>query len=130
MTERVAIIGAGLGGLTCALALARLGVARACFRTGPGPCRGWRGDYAEPQRLAYLYPFGDGTRAAAVGVVPPKQITQNLHSGAILVERERGPAVGNNMARPISTCTAPICTACFQRHWPRYSLMQSYWIAA
>ncbi|MFM2411094.1 MAG: hypothetical protein RL481_1922, partial [Pseudomonadota bacterium] len=93
MRQDIAIIGAGLGGLTCALALARMGIRICVYEQAPVLAEVGAGITMSPNSSRVFIHLGleDGLRR--LGVVPPKQITQVLATGEILIERERGDAV-------------------------------------
>ena len=93
MNEDVAIIGAGLGGLTCALALARSGVRVQVYEQAPQLAEVGAGITLSPNASRVFIHLGMEAGLRRLGVVPPKQITQNLQTGAVLVERERGDGV-------------------------------------
>ena len=90
MTEPIAIVGAGLGGLTCALALARAGRRVRVYEQAPELAEIGAGITLSPNASRVFIHLGMGEGLKRLGVVPEKQWTQNLHSGDVLVERERG----------------------------------------
>ena len=98
--DRVAIIGAGLGGLTCALALARAGVAVDVFEQAPQLGEVGAGITLSPNASRVMIHLGLGEGMRRLGVVPPRQITQNLSTGEVLIERERGEAVEAQYGAP------------------------------
>jgi salicylate hydroxylase len=100
MTDQVAIIGAGLGGLTCALALARAGVPVRVYEQAPVLAEVGAGITLSPNAARVFIHLGLEPGVRTLGYVPPKQITQNLATGAILVERERGDAVEAQYGAP------------------------------
>lgn len=100
MNEDVAIIGAGLGGLTCALGLARRGVRVRVYEQAPQLAEVGAGITLSPNASAVFIHLGMEAGLRRLGVVPPKQITQNLQTGAILIERERGDAVEAQYGAP------------------------------
>jgi salicylate hydroxylase len=100
MTETVAIIGAGLGGLTCALALARAGVAVVIYEQAPVLGEVGAGITLSPNASRIMIALGLGEGMRQLGVVPPLQLTQNLQTGKVLVERERGAAVEAQYGAP------------------------------
>jgi salicylate hydroxylase len=100
MAEDVAIIGAGLGGLTCALALARAGQRVRVYEQAPVLAEVGAGITLSPNASRVFIHLGLGEGMRRLGVVPPKQLTQNLNTGHILVERERGDAVETQYGAP------------------------------
>jgi salicylate hydroxylase len=100
MRQDIAIIGAGLGGLTCALALARMGIRICVYEQAPVLAEVGAGITMSPNSSRVFIHLGleDGLRR--LGVVPPKQITQVLATGEILIERERGDAVEAQYGAP------------------------------
>jgi salicylate hydroxylase len=93
MGEDIAIVGAGLGGLTCALALARAGLNVCVYEQAPLLGEVGAGITMSPNASRVFIHLGMGDGLRRLGVVPPRQLTQNLHDGRVLVERERGNAV-------------------------------------
>ncbi len=89
-TGGISIIGAGLGGLTCAIALARAGITVKVYEQAPELTEVGAGITLSPNSSRILIHLGLGADLERLGYVPPKQWTQNLHSGVLLVERERG----------------------------------------
>jgi salicylate hydroxylase len=100
MESEIAIIGAGLGGLTCALALARAGLAVAVYEQAPVLCEVGAGITLSPNASRIMIHLGLEEPMRRLGVVPPKQLTQNLESGKVLIERERGEAVEAQYGAP------------------------------
>jgi salicylate hydroxylase len=100
MGDEIAIIGAGLGGLTCALALARAGMAVTVYEQAPELAEAGAGITLSPNASRIFIHLGmeDGLRR--LGVVPPLQLTQNLRDGSVLVTRERGDAVEAQYGAP------------------------------
>jgi salicylate hydroxylase len=100
MTQSVAIIGAGLGGLTCALALLRAGVPVRIYEQAPALGEVGAGITLSPNASRVFDHLGLGAEMRRLGVVPPRQVTQNLHDGAVLVERTRGDTVEAQYGAP------------------------------
>jgi salicylate hydroxylase len=100
MGDDIAIIGAGLGGLTCALALARAGVGVTVYEQAPELAEVGAGITLSPNASRVFIHLGMEAGLRRLGVVPPRQLTQNLHSGAVLVTRERGDAVEAQYGAP------------------------------
>jgi salicylate hydroxylase len=90
MSESVAIIGAGLGGLTCALALAKVGRRVTVYEQAPILAEIGAGITLSPNASRIFMYLGMGEGLERLGVVPEKQWTQSLTTGDLLVERERG----------------------------------------
>jgi salicylate hydroxylase len=90
MGDRIAIIGAGLGGLTCALTLAKAGRSVIVYEQAPLLAEIGAGITLSPNASRIFIHLGMGDGLERLGVVPAKQWTQTLHSGDLLVERERG----------------------------------------
>ncbi len=100
MVEEVAIIGAGLGGLTCALALARAGRRVTVFEQAPQLGEVGAGITLSPNASRIMIALGLQHGMRRLGVVPPRQLTQNLQTGKVLVERERGDGVEAQYGAP------------------------------
>jgi salicylate hydroxylase len=100
MRENIAIIGAGLGGLTCALALVRAGVRVQVFEQAPLLGEVGAGITMSPNSARVFVHLGLGAGMRRLGVVPPKQVTQVLATGKVLIERERGDAVEAQYGAP------------------------------
>jgi salicylate hydroxylase len=100
MKSQIAIIGAGLGGLTCALALLRAGAAVRVYEQAPVLAEVGAGITLSPNASRVFDHLGLGGEMRRLGVVPPRQLTQNLTSGDVLVERARGDAVEAQYGAP------------------------------
>lgn len=100
MADTIAIIGAGLGGLTCALALARAGRPVEVFEQAPVLAEIGAGITLSPNASRVLLHLGLGDEIRRLGVVPPRQWTQNLQTGDVLVARERGEAMEAHYGAP------------------------------
>lgn len=100
MGDDIAIIGAGLGGLTCALALARAGVGVTVYEQAPELAEVGAGITLSPNASRVFIHLGMDAGLRRLGVVPPRQLTQNLRDGTILVTRERGDAVEAQYGAP------------------------------
>ncbi len=100
MNDEVAIIGAGLGGLTCALALARAGKPVAVYEQAPQLAEVGAGITLSPNASRIFIHLGLEPGMRQLGVVPPRQLTQNLQTGEVLVERERGTMVEAQYGAP------------------------------
>ena len=100
MTQNVAIIGAGLGGLTCALALATMGRAVQVFERSQELGEVGAGITLGPNASRVLIHLGLDEPLRRLGVVPPRQLTQELKSGKILIERERGTSTEAEYGAP------------------------------
>ena len=100
MTDEVAIIGAGLGGLTCALALARVGCPVAVYEQAPAIGEVGAGITLSPNSSRIMIALGLEGGMRRLGVVPPRQLTQNLQTGKVLLERERGDLVEAQYGAP------------------------------
>ncbi len=98
--DEIAIIGAGLGGLTCALALARRGARVTVYEQAPVLAEVGAGITLSPNASRVFIHLGLEEPMRRLGVVPPKQITQALDSGTILLERTRGHAVEAEYGAP------------------------------
>ncbi|MFZ4687912.1 MAG: FAD-dependent monooxygenase [Polymorphobacter sp.] len=96
----VTIIGAGIGGLTCALALARAGVAVSVLEQAPVLGEVGAGITLSPNASRVLIHLGLGADIERLGVVPDRQWTQDLRDGRVLIERERGAAVERQYGAP------------------------------
>jgi salicylate hydroxylase len=88
--DEVAIIGAGLGGLTCALAMVRAGRKVAVYEQAPLLGEVGAGITLSPNSSRIMMALGLEQGMRRLGVVPPRQLTQNMQTGKVLVERTRG----------------------------------------
>jgi salicylate hydroxylase len=100
MQMPVSIIGAGMGGLTCALALARCGVPVCVYEQAPELAEVGAGITLSPNAARVLVHLGLREGLDRLGFVPPKQWTQNMQTGEVLVERERGAAMEAQYGAP------------------------------
>jgi salicylate hydroxylase len=100
MQMPVSIIGAGMGGLTCALALARSGVPVRVYEQAPELAEVGAGITLSPNAARVLVHIGLREGLDRLGFVPPKQWTQNMQTGEVLVERERGAAMEAQYGAP------------------------------
>jgi salicylate hydroxylase len=98
--EDVAIIGAGLGGLTCALALARAGRRVVVYEQAPQLGEVGAGITLSPNASRIMIALGLEEGMQRLGVVPSRQLTQNLQTGNVLIERERGDGVEAQYGAP------------------------------
>lgn len=89
-----------MGGLTCALALARLGIPVRVFEQAPVLAEVGAGITLSPNAARVFVHLGLREGLDRLGFVPPKQWTQNMQTGAVLVERERGPAMEAQYGAP------------------------------
>ena len=96
----VAVIGAGMGGLTCAIALAKAGMDVTVYEAAPELGEVGAGITLGPNASRVLFHLGLKEPLRALGVVPERQLTQNLSTGEILVERERGDLVEREYGAP------------------------------
>ena len=100
MTDEIAIIGAGLGGLTCALAMARAGRNVVVYEQAAVLGEVGAGITLSPNSSRIMIALGLEAGMRRLGVVPLRQLTQNLQSGKVLIERERGHAVESQYGAP------------------------------
>lgn len=98
--DEIAIIGAGLGGLTCALALARAGRQVAVYEQAPELGEVGAGITLSPNSSRIMIALGLEEGMRRLGVVPALQLTQNLQTGKVLIERTRGDAVEAQYGAP------------------------------
>ena len=88
--EDIAIVGAGLGGLTLALALARLGARPTVYEAAPALGEVGAGITISPNAGRVLDWLGLGAGVRRLGVQPHTQRIQHWASGELLRELERG----------------------------------------
>lgn len=89
--SRVVIVGAGLGGLTLALALARAGGEPVVREQAAELAPVGAGITLGPNAVKVLDHLGLGDRLVAKGFSPGRQWTQHWQTGAVIRESERGP---------------------------------------
>jgi salicylate hydroxylase len=100
MSPPMTIIGAGLGGLTCALALLRAGLAVRVFEQAPVLGEVGAGITMSPNASRVLIHLGLGPELERLGYVPERQWTQVLTTGAVLVDKLRGPDMAQKYGAP------------------------------
>ncbi len=100
MSGEIAIIGAGLGGLTLALALARTGRAVRVFEQVDELAEVGAGLTLSPNASRVLDHLGLGEEMRAMGYVPPHQWVQHWQTGEVLREHPRGDAMEERYGAP------------------------------
>lgn len=100
LEERIAIIGAGIGGLTAALAMQQLGLHPVIFEQAQLLGEIGAGLTLAPNATRILMALGLGPRLAAQAVVPEAQIVQHYQSAATLVVTPRGQATTDRYGAP------------------------------
>jgi len=90
MDNEIAVIGAGLGGLTCALALLQSGHRVRVYEQAAQLAEVGAGITLSPNASKVLIALGLGEGIDRLGFIPERQWTQNLTTGEILVDRPRG----------------------------------------
>jgi salicylate hydroxylase len=96
----VGIVGAGLGGLTLALALARLGLTPTVYEAAPALGEVGAGITISPNAGRVLDWLGLGEGVRRLGVQPHTQRIQHWATGEVLREMERGAALEERYAAP------------------------------
>ena len=100
MTDKIAIIGAGLGGLTCALALARAGAKVRVYEQAAELAEIGAGITLSPNASKILIALGLGAGIERLGFIPHRQWTQNLYTGEVLTDRPRGAEMAGLYGAP------------------------------
>lgn len=100
MAKHIAIIGAGLGGLTCALALLRSGVRAKVYEQSAQLGEVGAGITLGPNASRVLISLGLGDGIERQGFIPKRQWTQNMQTGEVLVDRERGADIEARYGAP------------------------------
>jgi salicylate hydroxylase len=98
--DGTAIIGAGLGGLTLALALARSGWPVTVYEQADQLGEVGAGITLSPNSSRILQYLGLGEAIERLGFSPGRQWTQNWQTGAIILEHERGPELSARYGAP------------------------------
>lgn len=98
--SRIAIIGAGMGGLTCALALAREGADVTVYEQAPALGEVGAGITLSPNSSRILIHLGLGGELDRLGVSPGRQWTQHWQTGEVILEYERGPELAVRYGAP------------------------------
>lgn len=98
--SEVAIVGAGLGGLTLALALARQGRAVTVYEQAPALREVGAGITLSPNSSRVLRHLGLGDAIDRLGVVPGVQWVQSWATGEVLRRFERGPELHRRYGAP------------------------------
>lgn len=96
----IAIIGAGLGGLTLALALARRGRRVTVYEQADQLAEVGAGITLSPNSSRVLEHLGLGEGIARLGFAPGRQWTQNWRTGDVILEFERGPELSARFGAP------------------------------
>lgn len=100
MDGTIAIVGAGLGGLTCALALLRAGANVRVYEQASQLGEVGAGITLSPNASKVLIALGLGPGIDRLGFIPHRQWTQNLQTGEILVDRPRGADMAAQYGAP------------------------------
>ncbi len=90
---QVAIVGAGLGGLTAALALAQLGLSVTVYEQAPALGEVGAGITISPNAGRVLDHLGLGEQVRALGVLPGTQHVRDLASGRTIRTMARDPGL-------------------------------------
>ena len=100
MSEEVLIIGAGLGGLTLALALAHRGITASVCEQADELGEVGAGITLSPNSSSVFDRLGLGEEIRALGVVPERQLVQHWRTGEVLRENLRGAAMEERYGAP------------------------------
>lgn len=100
MAGNISIVGAGLGGLTCALALLRAGKSVLVHEQAAALGEVGAGITLSPNASKVLIGLGLEAGIERLGFTPDRQWTQNLQTGEILVDRPRGTDIAARYGAP------------------------------
>ncbi len=100
MEGNISIVGAGLGGLTCALALLRAGKGVRVYEQAATLSEVGAGITLSPNASMVLIALGLEAGIERLGFIPDRQWTQNLQTGEILVDRPRGADIAARYGAP------------------------------
>ena len=101
---RIAIIGAGMGGLTAALALQRLGFEPRVYEQADELVEVGAGLTLSPNATCVFRHLGLEERLREVSVEPSHSAVRHYQTGEWLVSRERGPSVEAQYGAPYLQC--------------------------
>jgi 2-polyprenyl-6-methoxyphenol hydroxylase-like FAD-dependent oxidoreductase len=101
--RRVAIVGAGVGGLAAAVALTRRGVAVDVYEQAPGLRELGVGVHVAANGSRILHRWGLGDRLDAVAVRPDGLEVRDARDGHVLVRQSLGPAWTTEFGAPYYT---------------------------
>jgi salicylate hydroxylase len=99
---KVAVVGAGMGGLVAALALSRAGADVAVYEQAPALGEVGAGITMSPNASRILIHLGLGDALERLGFVPGIQWTQHWQSGAVLMEADRSATMVERYGAPYS----------------------------
>lgn len=97
---KVAIVGAGLGGLTAALALHRFGIPVTVFERAPKLAEIGAGITISPNPAKVLYALGLEQEVDKIGTIVPTQGVLHWRTGEVLARNERGDAPRQKFGAP------------------------------
>ncbi len=119
MGLRVAIVGAGVGGLTAAIALTRKGIDCAVYEQAPGLSATGASLQLGPNALRLMDELGLLGRLREIGVRPEAVDFVRWDDGSLLLHTPLGAAMEDTSARRSSTSTAPTSITCCSTHCRR-----------
>ena len=118
--DPVIVVGAGIGGLTCALALLRRGIDVEVYEQAPQLREIGAGVQISANGTRVLHALGLERGARGLGGAAARQGDQALEERAHLEALRPGRGLRSSAtARPTSSSTAATCTACWSRRCAR-----------
>ena len=119
MSVRVAVVGAGIGGLTAAIALARAGVDVSVFEAAPELGEVGAGIQVSPNATRLLHRFGLAAALARVGVRPEATELRRWQDGRVLWRQPLGDTCDARFGAPYYHLYRPDLLAVLAEAAPR-----------
>ena len=123
--QDIAVVGAGIGGLAAALALARRGFTVRVYEQATALGEIGAGIHMSPNGMKVLTALGLGDALAAVAARPQAISTRHYATGIPNFEGSLDAAFEARLARRFIVSIAPICTRHWRVPWRHCRLFQS-----